>query len=455
MSAIQDFVVVSITRETARLTQTGFGTPLLMGPHYYTPATTKVYTYTDPADMLDDGFLATDDLYVAALKLMGQDLSPEQFKIARKDADVNSEFTIAFTGTPSAGTWTLDISIGTATAVTSGAITYAADDDTATIKSVIEAMTGITEVTVTGLYSTGYTVEFTGVDATGDFRVSAINVASLTGVTAATVSQTQYGSAVETWAVGLNAVCAEDDDFYFYLPMLDASGDQTDLAALAAIIETKTKLMFFNSNDAVIPTAPTTDIAGVLTAAEYDRSPNMYSATASVFPIAGWVGGQAPKDPGSITWKFKPITGGTPDTLTTTQLGYIHGKNCNTFETVAGLSMITSDAVVPSGEYIDIIRGTDWLQVRMQEGIFTVLYNSDKVPIDTSGIATIGSIVEYWLAQGVSKGLLAEGSITVTLPKIDDISAADKAARYLRTITFTARYAGAAHKVGITGTIGV
>ena len=152
MSEINDFVTISISRETARLTRTGFGIPMFIGAYSNIPDRSK--EYTDPADMLTDNFEVTDPEYIAALKLMGQTLSPESFKVGRKLTDVNSKATLAFTGTPSAGTWTVTVGVGTATPVETANITYAADDDCAIIKAAIEALAGITEVTVTGLYST-------------------------------------------------------------------------------------------------------------------------------------------------------------------------------------------------------------------------------------------------------------------------------------------------------------
>lgn len=456
MSEIKDYVVINITRETARLTRTGFGTPMLFGSHYHMPD--RVLTYTDPADMLTDGFLTTDSLYIAALKLMGQTLSPEQFKVGRKLEDVNSKATLAFTGTPSAGTWTLDIGIGAATPVTTGNITYTADDDTAAIKTAIEALTGITEVTVTGLYSTGYTIEFTGVDAAADFRVTAIDVSSLTGVTAATATMTQYGSAVETWAVGLNALIAEDNDWYFLLPMINDKTYEDDVEALAAIIETELKLMFVCSDDPdIYDSVSIDDIAYNLNNLAYDRSVVEFSEDEDNYPPSGWVGGQAPKDPGSLTWKFKPIVGIAPDILTTSQRNAIWAKKANTFETVGGINIISSEGTVASGEYIDIMRGTDWLQTRMQEDIFSVLANSDKIPFTSQGIGIIEGRIRYWLnrAESADIGLLVPGESTITVPNIDDIDPAEKALRYLSGITFTAKYAGAIHKVGIIGKISV
>ena len=92
MSEISKFVSVNITRETAKITRTGFGETLLLGPHYYFPD--RVRAYEDPADMLEDGFLTTDSLYIAALKLMGQELSSPEFKVGRKLENVNSKATL-------------------------------------------------------------------------------------------------------------------------------------------------------------------------------------------------------------------------------------------------------------------------------------------------------------------------------------------------------------------------
>lgn len=452
MSEINDFVPINITRETAKVTRTGFGIPTFIGLYSNIPDRSKVYT--DPADMLIDNFLVTDPEYIAALKIMGQELSPESFKIGRKLEDTNAKATLAFTGTPSAGTWTLFVGIGDATPVETGSITYGADDDTALIETAIEALSGITEVTVTGAYSTGYTIEFTGVDEKTDFRVTAIDVSSLTGVTAATVTMTQYGSAVETWAESLNAVIADDDDWYF---LLTETRTKADILALAAIIETKLKMYFICTADADVKNGVAANVLKELKALSYNRTAYQYSADEANYPEAGWVGGQAPKDPGSVTWKFKPIVGITPDILTTAEFTAIRDDNGNTFETVGGVNIVSSEAVVVGGEYIDIIRGTDWLQVRMQEGIFTKLVNADKIPFTDQGIGVIEGEIMYWLNEGedISRGLLTPGSSVVSVPNLEDVPPAEKALRFLDGCTFSSQYAGALHKVGITGKISV
>ncbi|HUX56707.1 MAG TPA: hypothetical protein VMV77_07025, partial [Bacteroidales bacterium] len=146
---VSDVVEITISRETAKITRTGFGTPLLLGEDCR--VYDRVTSYSTLPEMVTGGYATTDELYKMAAKLLAQEFSPPSFKVERKYADVNSKCTLAFTGTPSSGTWTLDVSIAGATAVTSGSITYAANDDAGTIKSVLEAMAGITAVTVTGL----------------------------------------------------------------------------------------------------------------------------------------------------------------------------------------------------------------------------------------------------------------------------------------------------------------
>jgi len=450
-TALTDIVNVTITRETARVTQVGFGTPMLLGE------TSRVYdrvlTYTDPADMLTDGFQTTDNLYIEALKLMSQALSPAQFKIGRKLADVNSKCTVSFAGTPSAGTWTLDVSIGGATAVTSGAITYAADDDCAVIKAALEAMAGITEVTVTGLYSTGYTIEFTGVDASADFRVSDPDISSLTGVTAATVTMTQYGSATQTWVEADAAIRALDTDFYV---LTADTKTKADIEALAAVYETLTKMFFARTEDTAVPTSAVDDVGSNLQDATYDRTALFYHGVdCDNYPEAAWVGGQLPNDPGSITWKFKPLAGITVDSLTTSEVTYLKAKSVNFHDTVAGVNAVFGEGVVASGEYIDIIRGCDWLQARIAEGVFTLLVNNKKIPFTIQGLAAFENIIRYWLGKGVDAGLLVEGTQVVSIPDIDDISTADKLIRYLNGITFSADLAGAVHKVSIAGKLAV
>jgi len=447
---VSDVVAITISRETAKITRTGFGTPLLLGEDY--KVYDRVTSYSTLAEMVTAGYATTDELYKMAAKLLAQEYSPPSFKVGRKYANVNSKCTLAFTGTPSAGTWTLDVSIAGATAVTSGSITYAANDDTATIKSVLEAMDGITAVTVTGLYSTGYTIEFTGADAADDFRISGPVITSLTGVTACVATMTQYGSATETWTEAIANCRIADDDWYC---LLTVTRTKADILLCAAAIELLTKFYLACTGDAVVITSADDDIVSELQDLSYDRTAIIYSSDYANYPDACWAGLQLPKTPGSTTWKFKNLAGITADDLTTAEVGYVLAKEGNYYESIAGLSVISSEGVVVSGEYIDVIRGADELQVALAEDIYTLLVNAEKIPFTTPGIGVIENAIRYRVQKKVDDGFIAENTLVVTVPDIDDVEASEKAVRWLNGVTFSATLSGAIHKVTITGKLQV
>lgn len=445
---LNDIAEVVITRETARITRQGFGTSVIVGEHFRLAE--RIKTYTDPADMLTDGFATTDNLYKAAVKLMGQALSPETFKIGRKHTTVNELQSITFDALSTAGTWTLTLGSETTAAIAYNAITSA-------IESAIEALTAVTSVTVTGTLdaSLTITIEFDGADASTAFDAFTIDISGLTGPTTATVSTTQHGATADAdWTAALNAIRAVDDDWYFLIADTRADADIEEIGDWIEPLST-TKLYFFASDAADIPLAPTTDVISVLGAKSYERSIGFYSTDQANFPEAAWVGGQSPEDPGSITWKFKTLSGITADTLTGSEVTNLKAKNANFYEAVAGTSIITSEAVVVGGEYIDIMRGVDWLQARIGEAVFIRLINEKKIPLTDQGIAVIETELRTELNNGVDVGLIAPGTITVSVPLASALLDADKAVRLLDGITFTGDLAGAVHKSKIVGKLTV
>jgi hypothetical protein len=116
---------------------------------------------------------------------------------------------------------------------------------------------------------------------------------------------------------------------------------------------------------------------------------------------------------------------------------------------------VTLDGKVASGEYIDIIIGTDWIEARLREAVFSALVNNRKLPYDDSGITAVVGLVKGVLNEAASAGILQADSIQVTAPTYAEIPQADKIARHLPGVKFTALYQGAIHRVTIQGTISV
>ena len=258
----------------------------------------------------------------------------------------------------------------------------------------------------------------------------------------------------QTPVEALTAIKIVNDDWYFLLYAIGRY-DIAGVTILAASIETQLKLFFNLTIDPRMITTSTDDIGSILNALSYDRSIVVYTGSDDNHIEAGWVGQNAPKDPGSITWKFKSLSGVTADTFTPTEKTNVKGKEVNLYNEIGGID-IMEEGVVISGEFIDIMRGADWIQVRMEEKVFGTLANQPKVPYTDSGVDIVKSDVSSILQLAIGQGILADDPApVVTAPEVADISTADKQARILRNVEFTATFAGAIHKVIIEGFISV
>lgn len=225
---------------------------------------------------------------------------------------------------------------------------------------------------------------------------------------------------------------------------------EADILDAAAKVETIDRLLLACSNDAAVTASSSGNVLADLKAANYDRTSYLWSDDQANYPEAAWAGVMLPKDPGSATWMFKTLTGITADDLTTTEQNNVLNENGNTYQTIGGVS-ITREGKVASGEYLDVIRGIDWLKARIEEDIYQRLVNVDKVPFTDAGIAIIDNILRERLQDAVDQGVLA--SFTVSVPTAASVSAANKAARTLPDVDFTGVLAGAIHKVEINGTV--
>lgn len=256
-------------------------------------------------------------------------------------------------------------------------------------------------------------------------------------------------------AASLNAIMSEDNSWYGLLVDQAMAADYGDIAAW---VEANKKIFIFWTIDANTPDGTkTTDPASVLKAMGYDRSAVIFHIAPSSgddYPDAAWMGEGFPYDPGTSTWAYKTLKGVAADNITPAKETALQNKNCNYYSEVGGVN-ITQEGKVASGEWIDIIIGTDWLEARLRESVYSALVNNRKIPYDDTGIAMIEGLVKGVLNQAASAGILQADSIVVAVPRYADIPQADKLARKLPDVKFTALYQGAIHRVTINGTISV
>ncbi len=330
-----------------------------------------------------------------------------------------------------------------------------------TVQTALEIATALTDL----INAMPQAVSVTAVDnADGSFDVVANNPVNAFSISVSPeVLSIQKGLIVQP----LTATNAVEDDLTeindansSWYGLISTSRDVATVKAIAIWVETRIKLFGTASNDPniidVAAGTDTTSIAAYLNQYGYARTFVLYHQDAGLdFPEAAWFGRVLPLDPGSETWKFKTLAGVSYSNLTTTQSNNVLNKKANTYEFVAGVGM-TANGTVAAGEYIDVIRGIDWLTARIQEFVFSVLVQNPKVPYTDAGITVIQSEVMRALSLGVSNQFLTDDPAPiVTVPKAADVAPADKAARILRNVKFQATLASAIHAVVVRGTVSV
>lgn len=257
-----------------------------------------------------------------------------------------------------------------------------------------------------------------------------------------------------TVAASMTAIFNEDRSWYGVVVDQAMSSNFADVAAW---VEAARRFAVLWTTDANTPDGTkNTDLASTLKTANYDRSAVIYrEALADAdYPDAAWMGEGFPFEPGSSTWAYKTLKGVKPGAVTDATETALKNKNCNYYTEVGGVN-ITQEGKVASGEYIDIIIGTDWIEARIREEVYGAFVNNRKVPFSDVGIGMIKGLVKGVLFRAAGMGILQEDSIEVTAPKFADIPQADKIARKLPNVKFRALYQGAIQKTEINGTISV
>jgi len=165
---------------------------------------------------------------------------------------------------------------------------------------------------------------------------------------------------------------------------------------------------------------------------------------------------------GSETWSFKQLGGITPSNLSGTLKKALVDGHSNYFAQYAGRN-ITMNGQVRTGEWIDVVRGRDWLQNDMQIRLYNLLIMNPKIPYTNSGISLVQSEMIASLKEARDRGIVAQDEyggdgalvpgFTTSVPNSLDITATQKASRILSGCRFSARLAGAIHMVQVNGTL--
>lgn len=426
---LDSIVQISISRQTAGVTQAGFGVPLILGPN--APfANTEIRQYAS-IDAVDEDFETSDAERVMANKLFSQTPRPPFIKIGKTSMPVAQIETL-----------TPDPKNQESYTVTINGVEFEfVSDMDATAEEIVAGLIALvnadTDLRVTASGST--TLILTADNAGEPFTIAASENLSIAHTTAS-------NGIAEDIIQAINV----DPDWY---ELLTTATDKTTVRMASETIESRKRIYNFLNSDSNVRTNATDDIFSELKAKGLMRTFGAYSGTSGDRMDAAWAGRVLPLDPGSETWAYKTLAGVTVDKWTDPQIAFLDDKNVNYYINIAGVN-VTQNGKMVGGEYVDVVRFIDWLTARMQEAIFGDLSRLDKIPFTDAGFAIIENDMRAVLEAGVRAGGIGSSQdYSITMPKANTISQEDKAARRLTGIKFSAVLAGAIHAVQIQGNV--
>ena len=273
-----------------------------------------------------------------------------------------------------------------------------------------------------------------------------------------TTPTTNFAAAETLTSEEIDRLLAADADWYGLA--LDSNGALETVAA-AAWVETAKKLFLAQSSDqAMLSTGSVTVVGYTLSNLGYLRTGLMWRgkiATSDSWAACAWMGLQFAKDPGASTFAHKTLVGQYTDSLSDAQRAAIESYKANHYTLLADAG-ITFPGKVAGNEWLDIIRDLDFLRVNLQYDIADLLLSNEKIPFTDAGIGQIVACVRARLTRSISTdtapNILADDpKPVVSAPRASAVSTANRQARTLPSVTFSARVAGAIHTIDINGRV--
>lgn len=432
--SISDTVTTTITVFDSAPAVSDFGTPMILAS---APWVAEMREYdaspTGLAEMVTDGFTINDEAYRKAQAICAQSPHCASFKVYPRDTGENVQ---AYTLTPAyttAGKRVL-LSLEYAGTTYEVDVTIQAGDTATDICGDIRTDLG----TISGLTIGGTTTVTIALTTPAALRFHIKNVVGLT------IEDTSADVGVAT---DLAAAQIADPDWYGLI--LDSTS-AAEITAAATWCASNEKILAALSVDSDNCTASD----GVAYALKQTTNHNVFvlaTKDSQGSGEAGLMGRQFSRTPGSSTWAHKAITGQVPDAWTGAQFSVLRANGALTYVTDQGINH-TYDGAACSGRFIDITHGIAWLRARIREAVLAAIVNSEKVDYTQVGIGVIEAAISGVLAQAERNKLLA-GGWTLTMPKVSEVSQANKAGRILPDVKFAAVLQGAVHKVLVDGTV--
>jgi len=457
---LESIVSVTVDLQTRGVTRKSFGIPCVIGRHDAYPELAREYNLaTALDDMVEDGFFPDQPIYRVVRDLASPTNKPEKVIIGKLTTAFTQKFEITcINATPDEDR-------------VYSFILWAPPDVSTPATPLASVGTPISYTVLSGDTGTDVAIALsTAVDAIVDISEDGTPATAVAAFTADNPDEMWYvtgiderylrfkDTSVDSSLVSDLTAIREVNNSWYGLNLADPNSTARVLA-LAADTETREQIFGYTTHDGDVGIDTSgealidQDVMSQLYAAGYNRTFGLYSGNQGRYAASNWMSTMFVTDPGSATWCYKTLPGITVDDLTASFIGYVDGKNGNWYETIAGLN-VTQTGKMASTEWLDNIRGLDWLVARLRERVFELKANAPKIPFTDPGILMIVSAVDAQLQEGISKGYIAaDPQPFVTAPQASAVSTANKTERTLPDVYFEGVLQGAIHKTIINGVL--
>jgi hypothetical protein len=233
-------------------------------------------------------------------------------------------------------------------------------------------------------------------------------------------------------------------DFYGWTVM---SRTDDDFAHAALWATANKRPVIVQSDDALAKAGTASNPFDTLQALNNKHGWSLWHDTDSEYADVAWLAQILAADPdnrASVAYD-KTLTGiPVSSGLTNTNKTNITGFGGNLYLPFYGVDVMRPGKA-SEGSWIDEVILHDWITARVREDLAQYLINQSqlgrKVPYDQSGLNELGAVVGGRFRKGAQIGHFDPDSIVVTVPDIDEVSAATKASR-AATIEATAEITG-------------
>ena len=447
MANLERIVNVAISLNTTAIKQQNFSDILVLGAHAL--AVGRILVVSEAAELLELGLSQADPLYIAVRDAFKQIPTVPRVFVGRRHVETShvavtrasaSDYVIRLSWPVSSGTLPL-----VACRFTGRADSTPADIAAGLVQAIVDSGAPVSPTSV-------------GSDIYITAKQAGLAVAvSVKGDLFLNVARSQ-----ETPTAALTACSKENADWY---GVALASRYEEDILDAAEWVESNGRLFGVSSAQAgILDAAATDDLASKCQQKQYFRTHVWFHGKADSEALdAAVAANRFTFYPGGETWANARLAGITYDGLGEGQALAAHAKNANPYEQMRSFA-VTQNGKVAAGEWIDVIRGRDWLAEQVKIEVATQLVNAPgKVPFTDGGIQVLVAGVRKALMLAQARGLVAPDEVdaagkiipgfVISAPLSMNIPTNDKANRVLRDLKFSARLAGAIHVGDIKGNL--